>query len=81
MTIRGIKITLDTLWSFIFPFGQYSMNMFQGIWYLASKASMAASVLSGWAHYGNKGMKEIRVRRLTKKRDILGRKSILEKEA
>lgn len=42
---------------------------------------MAASVLSGWAHYGNKGMKEIRVRRLTKKRDILGRKSILEKEA
>lgn len=35
----------------------------------------------GKPHYGNKGMKEIRVRRLTKKRDVLGRKSILEKEA
>ena len=50
MAIRGIKITLGTLWSFIFPHKQYSMNMSWGIWYLALRASTAVSLLTKWAN-------------------------------
>ena len=48
--IKGMKITLDSLSSSIFPSRQYSMSTYWGILYLALKAFAVATILTGWAN-------------------------------
>ena len=86
MAIKGTKITLGILSSSISPYRQYSTNMSWGILYLTLKASIMATVLTKWANPINGKEREwrkkkVRVRRLTKKEGVLGRKETLEKEA